>query len=922
MDKYMYKKMLLIPILLFCCIFFATDEATRKTNEQAALQRWLSCGKQQELGLAFSHFNTAFEEYCNTYRNVFFDNVAPIQEGQKLLKQLCCMPSYIEHEGLYSIRENLINELQVRLEFQKKAEGRNYPFLIEHALHTSNNAAHVHMYTYLVNNPSQKTVYLVPYYIEKLSKIQIEPQIEKACRVIIQQGNMYVLQDVLQECMVENIKIPINCIAEELFHKSDARLSTCIDTFIDIAMQDTAINECVTIKSSHKQVMLLKSLLHVAQSHFTEVRNQLSANKSLIIPFMNTAEKLIAYTVKTSAKPDYLCTQCVPWKKKLRLFFNSCFKQSFDEQTRSSLASGLFNKYESNPVLWKQLSCWVCCAGIQYMLVHHNKELTMDTLQRSIEDFAHLFSIHLKKDTQEEGKKFINALYVQLCKKKADKKQFRELFLNTNELVLLASCKPEHRADYLIAQKQFATMSLNPCQYDDVADVIMASLCGTLKKNGLIDSLKSIENSTLASAIPATRALMHFDFRENLQEKTEWAKKLYSIYQKHENKELFIEAEACMKGCLTQGIAESECRIRQKVEDKYVSLFDQLSNGMNMHEELSALKVNHIGNPLYSALKASQEALAYKEGHDNSITLSKIVVCCEEARRFACRIPNSPWRAYITPACKDLIWQNALALCKKTAADTMQLDFDLIGYAIYLNDDKTNEEKQFLLEKTVCKHPFCSLLHVQHALEKVNDTFARMPWEQREKCYHALHYAIMQGQRSQASASSLDVVTQQEVMHILENNIRYGDLASAITCASLYDDINIIAGRIAAHPFKTVMNILAFDIPIDNYIVLADSFKILALLKEEAQKNNSIARSALFRLYFTKLYDAVNSSDAEKYISFIKQIMGYGCNYILNNKSAQKGLVKQHFTSLINKMIEKRIELSFFKQLKNTVEKF
>lgn len=919
----MYKNMLMCASLFCGLLSFATDDTTIKINKDAALRRWLSSGKSEELNWAYDDLNIAFQHYCDTHKNASLNDEGAIKAGQTFLAQLCEIPAQVAHEGLQSMRWQMISELEVRKELAKKTEERDYSLLINHVISTHNRTAHKHIAEYLINNPSKKTASLIPTYLQELSKKDIELLFDKAVRVAVQQSDGGLLATLMYEGTSKEVSNVVARIAEELCAKKNASsFAPVIDTFISTVIM-TDITAKIMEPTSNKHVLLLQSLLSIANADLKTVGGMLFQNKDLMVLFTDAAEKLITYTIKKGGVPGYLYKPCVSWNRSFRVFFNSCFKKPFDEETRASLASHLFKKYESNPADWQRCSVFACCVATQCMFMNNKKDLATKALQRSIEDFARLFSMSLKGEIQEGGKKLINGLYMAVYKNKEDKKLFSEQLLNTNELVLLVSCNAKGLSDYLMSVKRFKALPLKPCVYGEVADVIMASLGGTLKKSAFIDRLKTVAQSDSPAATPALRVLMHFDLCESIEEEKECAGKLYKIYQKEGNKGLLSEVEECVKGHIIQGIHEGTIRIRQGIEDSYKILFADFRSGKATDmqlTELDRLERCCKEDPVLQALKVSRWACGY--GSDE-LALSKMIVSCAQARQLGAIAPNDKWHAYITPHSAQIFWKEAWICAEKAETTHTQGDFDIIAYAVYINKTKSFDEKMALLQKAVGKHPFCSLLYVQNALQQVNNTFERMPWDERKRCYQALHYAVIQGQRSQKLAESLDGVTQQKAMTLLDNNILYGDLGSAIVHGSCYNDSNIDvgAGYIAVHPFKIMMNALVLDTPIDNYIALAEDLKVLPLLENEAKKHNSVALCALFRLYFTKLYDVVTSSDAEKNLAFIERIMNYGCTYIFNDKTPQKGLVKQHLMSLINKMIEKQCDIVFFKDLKNTVEK-
>lgn len=894
---------------LFCGLLsFASDDATRMKNEEAALQPY--------------YFETAFKGYCNTYKNAPLNDEAAIKAGKELLAQLCGMPSQAEHKDLQDMRWQMINELEVRLEFTKKTEERNYSVLIDRVRYTHNSTAYKHVAEYLINNPSKDTTSLIPTYLQELSKKDIEPLFDKAVRVALQQANGNLLATLMCEGTSKKIPNVITRIAEELFAKKHASFfAPVIDTFIGAVIL-TDITAEIVKPTNNQNVVLLQSLLSIATADFKTVGDMLSTHKDLMVPFMNAAEKLIAYKIKKPAKPSYLYKPCVPWNREFRCFFNSCFKQPFDEQTCSSLASLLFKKYESNPTQWKKLSLWVCCAATQYMLVHQKKELSTEMLQRSTKDFAHLFSMHLREDVKEKDEDFINGLYVGIYENRKNKQLFNEQLLNTNDLVLLASCKAAHLSDYLMKEKRFDTIPL-PCDYDKVADAMITSLGDSLEKNGFVKRLEAIATESSPSALRALRVLLRYDLHENVEKGKEYSLRLHGLYKKEGNAERITEAETCCKVLTHQGVAEAAVRMRQQVEDSYQVLYEQLYGEIFADEdsaELSRLAFDHKDDPIMHALHASKYALSHKRGED-TVAISRMILSCAQARRFAPQILNSKWQAYLTPLCKELLWQEATALCEKSDADTMQLDFSLIAYAAYVNPLKSFEEKQCLLKKGAGKHPFCSLLYAKNIIENSNDRVHERSWDQRYALYFALSYAIMQKQRSKALAATLDQVTQEEAVKMLEDSAIGGDFGSIIVLASMQPDLPRMAGYIGLQPFRGTHKVIAFDVPVDNYIGLARYYNILDSIETIAKNGNTIARSALFRIYFPKVYDHVNAGEIEANIDLIERIIEYGSDYIFHEQHGKQALVKSYVLPLINSIIAKNIKVSEFKKLKADIEK-
>ena len=436
-----------------------------------------------------------------------------------------------------------------------------------------------------------------------------------------------------------------------------------------------------------------------------------------------------------------------------------------------------------------------------------------------------------------------------------------------------------------------------------------------LKKSKFCDSLRILAQGDSLAAQRAMRLFLCYELFDSLDEAKGYAGRLNTVYKNSGQVELMYEAIDCYKKFVQQGISESSQRIKEEVKNSHIYFFQKLRTETltdKDKEDIRQFLQHNITNPIAHVIQAGTRALEY--GKDD-LVINKMIVLLEQTRRLGSIQPASKWRSYVTPRVQEILWKEA------TNCGENMHDLAVVAYAVFLNQSESIKEKKELLQKGLNKHPFVSLLYARCLIEEGGCAIKQLPWEERCIVYKALHYAIMQGQRSTTLA--LDGVTQKEAINLLDQAYNFDDLGAALIFSSVESDFKLRCGYIGALPFTSIVGKLVFDMPADNYINLARDFQLIEPLEAAAQKDDAGAQGALFRLYFAQACDCLTTNEMEQeQIAFVEKTMRYSIGYIKNKNLPidQRSLAKTHVLALINHMIQKKINVSVFKKLKTTIE--
>lgn len=581
--------------------------------------------------------------------------------------------------------------------------------------------------------------------------------------------------------------------------------------------------------------------------------------------------------------------------KKLVESFEGCIEHAEQQQTNIedvAFATAMllkqlqYGSYNENPMIAK---------GLRYIFSHEKK-------------------------AQEHA--LFNACSLDWCKDISTQDIYRLLFLPCLGRSQLETC--------LKNDETFDSTELSPPFYFSSHSTIRPhnDLSNELKKSSLCEVLREVAQGDSVAAQRAIRLLLHYELHSSLEEAKEYAKRLCDMYKQDGRTELYNEAEEQYKHFVRQIMSSTVVAAKKQQDDQQVTLYNLLCQQKfeePERQELARRLDSDRTNPINHALKAGECALEYDK---DTAGIGRMALSLGQARRLGYVQPHTKWFNYITPPTKDIFWQKAIALCEKPEVENNIQDYSTMAYAVFLNREKSLEEKKKILQLALYKNALASLLYAQYILQEHDCiTISALPQNKRLEIYKPLQYAVMQGQRASAEATDFDSVSHCEAIKLISDGIKH-DLGSAVTLASVQENGGMVAASIiSTNLFNSVLNLPAFETPVDMHIKLAHELGVLVSIETLAKNGNEIAQSALFRLYCAQAYEhSMQKEMKQEDIESVERAAQYGHSYLKVGKRSDYdrvylSMMKTFIIKMIDRMIKNKINVSSFKKLKREIEK-
>lgn len=446
-----------------------------------------------------------------------------------------------------------------------------------------------------------------------------------------------------------------------------------------------------------------------------------------------------------------------------------------------------------------------------------------------------------------------------------------------------------------------------------------------------LQNICSLDPST-STSLDVIRFMIRSSIYKDGEEKRNLLKKLCVTYKDTDTKK-YDEAHALLakhiKITYQNNLAKQHMQEHCDTVNYGITLYNKLKQNIppteEDHQQLESLIKAHQTLSMLHVLKADLHAASpcHKANSHTAPPITLTLIALEQARTIeAQQDPLShPWLKYVTPTLQDYLWEHV----RTQQLDTeMQETLTLRSYACLINGKKELSERMQLLKPGILRHALSSLLYAQALTE--DGTKLPLHIENistRMEIYKLMHYALTQGQRSAEGATTIDGTTCIQARSLLEKWTEASDVIATFTCISINPDSANHIRALYDTPFEQYnKSSIRWDLHSNDLITYAGSHPIIKTIGTEAQRNDSHAQAAYFRLFLPKVASMLSSkADFTRNIRLIEDTLSYSLPYLKLRHLHECTFIQKAVISLIEKALSYQAKNQGLKKIKTELEK-